>query len=235
MKKSKSYIEKTKKIDKSKKYSPNEAIHLLKKFDTKFNESVEIHFNLGIDPRHADQQLRGTYTLPHGTGRDIKLLVISDGENKDKALAAGADFAGFTEYIERIQKGWFEFDLIITTPDMMRHLGKLGKTLGSKGLMPSPKSGTVTTDVEKAVFEFKSGKFEYRNDKNGIVHLTVGKVSFSEDMLFENIENLFDFFIKIKPPKAKGTYYKSISLCTTQSPSFFLETMKTKWDVKNDK
>ena len=208
---------------------------MLKTFETKFDESVEIHFNLGIDPRHADQQLRGTHTLPHGTGKSVKLLVIAEGENKEKALKAGADFAGFSEYIEKIQKGWFDFDLIITTPDMMRHLGKLGKVLGSKGLMPSPKSGTVSTDIEKSVVDFKSGKFEYRNDKNGIIHLIVGKASFSEDSLFENIENLFDYFLKIKPQKAKGTYYKSITLCTTQSPSIFLETMKTKWEVKNDK
>ena len=235
MKKSKAYIEKVSKIDKEKKYTPNDAIKWLKTFETKFDESVEIHFNLGIDPRHADQQLRGTHTLPHGTGKSVKLLVIAEGENKEKALKAGADFAGFSEYIEKIQKGWFDFDLIITTPDMMRHLGKLGKVLGSKGLMPSPKSGTVSTDIEKSVVDFKSGKFEYRNDKNGIIHLIVGKASFSEDSLFENIENLFDYFLKIKPQKAKGTYYKSITLCTTQSPGIFLETMKTKWEVKNDK
>lgn len=230
MKRSKVYNEKIKLIDSEKLYYPKDAVKLLKEVSyAKFKESVEVHFNLGIDPRHADQQLRGTFTLPKGTGKSKKLLVIAEGEDVDKCKAAGADFVGSDEYLEKIQKGWFDFDILITKPMMMRKLGKLGRVLGSKGLMPNPKTGTVTPDLEKAIKEFKSGKFEYRNDKEGILHLVIGNISFNEDDILENFNAIYDFLLKIKPNKSKGAYFKSISLCSTQSPSIFIEPMKVKW------
>ena len=230
MKKSKEYNEKVKLIDNEKLYHPEDAVNLLKKVSyAKFKESVEVHFNLGIDPRHADQQLRGTFSLPKGTGKSKKLLVIAEGEDVEKSKKAGADFVGSDEYLEKIQKGWFDFDVLITKPMMMKKLGKLGRVLGSKGLMPNPKTGTVTQDLEKAIKEFKSGKFEYRNDKEGILHLVIGNITFSEADILENFNAIYDFLLKIKPNKSKGTYFKSISLCSTQSPSIFIEPMKVKW------
>ena len=230
MRKSKTYKEKSKLIDRASFYNPTEAIKLLKSVSyAKFSESVEVHFNLGIDPRHADQQLRGTFALPNGTGKTKTVLVIAEGEDVESAKAAGADFVGSDEYIEKIQKGWFDFDVLITKPAMMKKLGKLGRVLGSKGLMPNPKTGTVTQDLAKSVNEFKSGKFEYRNDKDGILHVVIGNVSFSESQIEENFNSIYDFLLKIKPNKSKGTYFKSIALCSTQSPSIFIEPMKVKW------
>ncbi len=230
MKKSKIFKEKVKLVDREKKYFPNEAINLLKDISyAKFDESVEVHFNLGIDPRHADQQLRGTFSLPKGNGKSVKILVIADGENVDIAKNAGADFVGCDEYLEKIQKGWFDFDILLTTPPMMKKLGRYGRLLGSKGLMPNPKSGTVTSDLEKSIKEFKSGRFEYRNDKDGILHIVIGNTKFSNEDLLENFYNLYDFIAKIKPSKSKGIYFKSVALCSTQSPSIFIEPMKIKW------
>tara|TARA_B100001989_G_C24536425_1_gene464680 strand:+ start:503 stop:1201 length:699 start_codon:yes stop_codon:yes gene_type:complete len=231
MKRSKKYTDLASLIDRDKKYSPKQAIDIL--FDnikSTFSESIEVHFKLGIDPRHADQQLRGTHTLPNGTGKSKTILVIAEGENAKLAQDNGADFVGTDEYIEKIQKGWFDFDLIITTPNQMRKLGRLGKTLGSKGLMPNPKAGTVTTDIEKTVKEFKSGKFEYRNDKEGNMHIVIGNVKFEKNQILENFDNLYEFMLKEKPSKSKGAYFESISLCSTQSPSIFIEPLKIKWD-----
>ena len=230
MKKSKSFKLNSEKVNRDTFYSPDEAFKILKSFsESKYDESIEVHFNLGIDPRHADQQLRGTYALPNGNGKSKTILVIAEGANAKSAEEAGADFVGSDEYIEKIQKGWFDFDIIITSPEMMKKLGRLGKQLGSKGLMPNPKAGTVTKDIAAAVKEFKSGKFEYRNDKNGILHIVLGKKSFKENDLIENFNAFYDFLAKIKPSKSKGAYFKSISLCSTQSPSIFIEPLKVKW------
>ena len=232
MRKSKLFKEKNQLIERAKFYSPKEAVELLKKVSfSKFNESIEVHFNLGIDPKHADQQLRGTVSLPKGIGKQKRVLVIAEGELAKDATDNGADYVGSDEYIEKIQGGWFEFDVIITTPPMMKKIGRLGKVLGAKGLMPNPKLGTVTQDIAKAVKEFKSGKFEYRNDKNGIVHLIIGNTAFSEEDLLENFNFIYDFINKLKPSKAKGAYFKSIALCSTQSPSIFIEPLKIKWNV----
>ena len=231
MKQSKVYKEKHKLIEKNKFYSPNEALSLLKQVSfAKFNETIEVHFNLGIDPKHADQQLRGTVSLPKGIGKEKKILVIAEGEQATIANDNGADYVGSDDYIEKIQSGWFDFDVIIATPPLMKKIGRLGKVLGSKGLMPNPKLGTVTQDIAKAVKEFKSGKFEYRNDKNGIIHLMIGNTSFSEEDLLENFNYIYDFINKIKPNKSKGTYFRSIALCSTQSPSIFIEPLKIKWN-----
>ena len=231
MKQSKVYKEKHKLIEKNKFYSPNEALSLLKQVSfAKFNETIEVHFNLGIDPKHADQQLRGTVSLPKGIGKEKKILVIAEGEQATIANDNGADYVGSDDYIEKIQSGWFDFDVIIATPPLMKKIGRLGKVLGSKGLMPNPKLGTVTQDIAKAVKEFKSGKFEYRNDKNGIIHLMIGNTSFSEADLLENFNYIYDFINKIKPNKSKGTYFRSIALCSTQSPSIFIEPLKIKWN-----
>ena len=230
MKKSKTFKLNSEKVNRDNFYSPDEAFKILKSFsESKYDESIEVHFNLGIDPRHADQQLRGTYALPNGNGKSKTILAIAEGPNAKLAEEAGADFVGSDEYIEKIQKGWFEFDIIITSPEMMKKLGRLGKQLGSKGLMPNPKAGTVTKDIAAAVKEFKSGKFEYRNDKNGILHIVLGKKSFKENDLIENFNAFYDFLLKIKPSKSKGAYFKSISLCSTQSPSIFIEPLKVKW------
>lgn len=225
----KKYNEMQKIVDREKRYTPNEALKIYKEWQgRKFDETVEAHFNLGIDPRHADQQIRGTLVLPHGTGKTLRVVVITQGEKLSEAKAAGADVVGAEDVMERIQGGWFDFDLIIATPDMMSKLGKLGRILGTKGLMPSPKSGTVTLDIAKAVKEFKSGKIEYRNDKNSIVHAIIGKSSFTEKQLLENFETLCDTIVKIKPSKSKGIYLKSVSLCGTMSPGIFIDTLKLK-------
>ena len=196
MKKSKTYIEKSKGIDRETLYDPQDAIALLKQAAyANFDESVEVHYRLGIDPRHADQQLRGTFSLPKGTGKSVKVLAMAEGAAADDAKDAGADYVGVDEYIEKIQGGWFDFDILLATPDMMKKLGRLGRVLGSKGLMPNPKTGTVTTDMKKTVSEFKSGKFEYRNDKNGILHIVLGKKSFSEDDLLENFIFITIYFL----------------------------------------
>ncbi len=232
MKKSKIFKERAALVNREKLYNPDEALKLLKKISyASYTESVEAHFNLDIDTRHADQQLRGTFVLPNGTGKTTKVVVIAEGEQVNAAKEAGADDVGSDEIIQKIQGGWLDFDILITVPSMMRKLGKLGKLLGSKGLMPNPKLGTVTNDVAKAVKEFKSGKFEYRNDKEGNLHIVIGKVDFAEKDLLANFNALYDFVEKIKPAKAKGTYFKSIALCSTQSPSIFIEPIKMKWNV----
>ncbi|MBT5953087.1 50S ribosomal protein L1 [bacterium] len=230
MKRGKNYTEKSNTVDREKLYLPNDAVKLVKESGfAKFDESIELHFNLGIDPRHADQQLRGTTTLPHGSGKTIKILVVTSAGKVEEAKAAGADFVGSDDVVEKIQKGWLDFDLILATPDMMGKIGRLGRILGAKGLMPNPKSGTVVQDIAKAVKEFKSGKVEYRNDKAGLLHFTIGKLSFNEDAIRENFDAIYDLVLKIKPSKAKGIYIKSLVLCSTMGPGIQIETQKVKW------
>ena len=215
----KRYNEIAQKVDKLKIYTPEEALDLV--FETKsakFLETVELAVRLGVDPRHADQQVRGTVVLPHGTGKTVKILVITSGENIQKALDAGADFAGDDEYITKIQGGWLDFDLVIATPDMMPKLGKLGKTLGTKGLMPNPKSGTVTTNVEQTVNEFKKGKVAFKVDKLGSIHLPIGKVNFDKEAVIENFKVALDQIIKLKPAASKGQYLRTIAISLTMGP-----------------
>ncbi|MGE5682747.1 MAG: 50S ribosomal protein L1 [Bacillota bacterium] len=207
------------KVDLNKEYSLDEAIKTLKGFsNVKFTESLDCAIRLGVDPRHADQMVRGTVSLPNGTGKEVKVLVVAKGAKAQDALDAGADYAGFDEYLEKIKGGWADIDVIIATPDVMADLGKLGRILGPKGLMPNPKSGTVTMDVATAVKEVKAGKIEFRVDKTGIVHTSIGKVSFTEDKLVENAKAFLSTIIKLKPSSAKGTYVKSLYLSTTMGP-----------------
>lgn len=215
----KKYLEAVKLIDNSKTYSYTEAVELAKKTSTtKFDSSVEACFNLNVDPRHADQQIRGAIVLPHGTGKTQKVLVVTQGAKEQEAKDAGADFVGGKEILEDIKKGWFEFDVIVATPDMMGELGKLGKVLGPKGLMPNPKTGTVTMDVTKAVTEIKKGKIEYRVDKEGNINVAIGKVSFTAEQLAENFKSLYDVIAKARPAAVKGFYMKSVTLATTMGP-----------------
>ena len=219
-KRGKKYIEAVKLIERSKAYSVNEAVELVKKTSTtKFDASVEVAFRLGVDPKKADQQIRGAVVLPNGTGKTQRVLVFAKGEKAKEAEAAGADYVGDTEYINKISGGWFEFDVIVATPDMMGEVGKLGRTLGPKGLMPNPKTGTVTFDVAKAVSEIKAGKVEYRVDKAGNVHVPIGKVSFEDEKLVENFNTIFDTMVKVKPAAAKGTYMKNVAITSTMGPS----------------
>jgi large subunit ribosomal protein L1 len=230
MSRTKKYNQKLSLVDSEKLYSPKEAISLIKKMATaKFDETFEAHFSLGIDPRHADQQLRGTFKFPHGLGKDVKVAVIAQGEKIIEAKEAGADEVGGDDLIEKIQKGWLDFDILVSTPDMMSKLGKLGKLLGSKGLMPNPKTGTVTLDIKSSIQDFKSGKLEYRNDKFGVVHIQLGKMSFSENNLIEHFNLFYDLLQRIKPSKAKGIYFRSISVSSTMSPGLNIETVKAKW------
>ena len=205
-------------LDRMKEYSVEDAVKLIKdlKF-VKFDESVDLAINLGVDPRHADQNIRVTTTLPHGTGKEVKVLVVAQGPKEKEAKEAGADYVG-KEYLEKIKVGWDDVDKIIATQDMMAELGKLGKVLGPKGLMPNPKSGTVTMDVTNAVRELKSGKIELRVEKNGIIHTQCGKSSFKEDALVENIRTIYDTVMKAKPASVKGTYLKKISVSSTMGP-----------------
>lgn len=227
----KKYIESAKKVDREKLYSPKEALSLVKDVAyANFDETIEIHFNLGIDPRHADQQLRGTLVLPHGTGKSVKVAVLAQGDKATAATKAGADEVGADDLIEKIQGGWLDFDVLIATPDMMAKIGKLGRVLGAKGLMPNPKSGTVTTDVENTVKEFKAGKVEYRNDKTGIIHIGIGKKSFSDENLVDNFMLVYDTLLKVKPAKAKGIYMRSISVSSAQGVGVYVEPMKVKWE-----
>ena len=215
----KKYLEVAKLVDTTKLYEVKEALELIKKTRTaKFLETIEVALRLGVDPRHASQQIRGTVVLPHGTGKTVKILAITQGENINKALEAGADYAGAEEYIEKIQQGWLDFDIVIATPDMMPKLGRLGKILGTKGLMPNPKSGTVTFDVTKAVNEIKAGKVEYRLDKTNIIHVPIGKVSFGGEKLAQNFAVLMEAIIKAKPSAAKGQYLRSISVASSMGP-----------------
>ncbi|MEK4762425.1 50S ribosomal protein L1 [Viridibacillus sp. FSL E2-0187] len=219
-KKGKKLQDAAKLVDRTQVYSVQEAVELAKKTSTvNFDATVEVAFNLNIDTRKNDQQIRGAVVLPNGTGKTQRVLVFAKGEKLKEAEAAGADFAGDAEYIAKIQQGWFDFDVIVATPDMMGEVGKLGRVLGPKGLMPNPKTGTVTFDVAKAIAEIKAGKVEYRADKAGIVHAPIGKASFEADKLAENLSTLVDVIIKAKPAAAKGTYMKSVHVTTTMGPS----------------
>ena len=215
----KKYNESLKLVDQTKAYSPEEAIDLvLKTAYAKFDETVELHVKLGVDGRQADQQVRGVVVLPAGTGKKLRVLVIAKGDKQDEATKAGADIVGAEEIIAKINGGWLDFDVCITTPDMMGLIGRVAKILGPKGLMPNPKSGTVTMDLTKAVNDVKAGKVEYRLEKNNIVHCPIGKVSFGKEKLMQNYTTLMEALIKAKPAAAKGTYLKSISLATTMGP-----------------
>ena len=224
----KKYIDSTKLIDRSKFYDPNEALELVcQTSKAKFDETIEIHIRLGVDSRHADQQVRGAVVLPNGTGKTVKTLVFAKGDNVQKALDAGADYAGGAEYAEKIQKeNWFDFDVVIATPDMMAVIGRLGKVLGPKGLMPSPKAGTVTPDVVRAVTEAKAGKIEYRLDKTNIIHCPIGKASFGAEKLQENFDALLGAIIKAKPAAAKGQYIKSCVIASTMGPGIKINQAK---------
>lgn len=218
-KKGKKYAEAVKLVDSSKAYPIAEAIELTKKTNfAKFDATVEVAFRLGVDPKKADQQIRGAVVLPNGTGKTQRVLVFAKGEKAKEAEAVGADFVGDSEYINKISQGWFDFDVIVATPDMMGEVGKLGRVLGPKGLMPNPKTGTVTFDVQKAVNEIKAGKVEYRVDKAGNIHVPIGKVSFEDEKLVENFNTIFDTMMKVKPAAAKGTYMKNVSVTSTMGP-----------------
>ena len=221
MKHGKKYGEAAKLVDRATQYDPAEAIGLVKKTATaKFDETVEVHIRTGCDGRHAEQQIRGAVVLPNGTGKTVKVLVFAKGAKLDEAQAAGADFVGGDELIPKIQnEGWLDFDVVVATPDMMGVVGRLGKVLGPKGLMPNPKAGTVTMDVTKAINDIKAGKIEYRLDKSNIIHVPVGKASFSEEALAENYKALMDAIMKAKPSALKGQYLKSIALSSTMGPS----------------
>ena len=227
MKTGKKYSDSIKLIDRTKLYDPEEAVTLVKQTaKAKFDETVEISVRLGVDPRHADQQVRGTVVLPNGTGKTKTVLVIAKGPKAEEATAAGADFVGAEDMIAKIQGGWFGFDVCIATPDMMGLVGRLGRVLGPKGLMPNPKTGIVTMDVTKAITETKAGKVEYRVDKTAIIHCPLGKASFSEQQLTENLRTLMDAIIKAKPSAAKGTYVKSAVISSTMGPGIKLNALK---------
>ena len=228
MKHGKKYGEAAKLVDRATQYDPAEAIGLVKKTATaKFDETVEVHIRTGCDGRHAEQQIRGAVVLPNGTGKTVKVLVFAKGAKLDEAQAAGADFVGGDELIPKIQtENWFDFDVVVATPDMMGVVGRLGKVLGPKGLMPNPKAGTVTMDVTKAINDIKAGKIEYRLDKSNIIHVPVGKASFSEEALAENYKALMDAIMKAKPSALKGQYLKSITLATTMGPGVKVSTAK---------
>ncbi|MBR5009049.1 MAG: 50S ribosomal protein L1 [Clostridia bacterium] len=227
MKMGKKYSDSFKLIERGRLYDPEEAVALVKQTSkAKFDETIEISVRLGVDPRHADQQVRGTVVLPNGTGKTKTVLVITKGPKADEALAAGADFVGAEDMIAKIQGGWFGFDVCIATPDMMGLVGRLGKVLGPKGLMPNPKTGTVTQDVTKAVQETKAGKVEYRLDKTAIIHCPLGKASFTEEQLGENLKTLMEAILKAKPAAAKGTYIKSAVISSTMGPGIKLNSLK---------
>lgn len=221
MKRGKNYIDSKKLIDKTKAYDSADAMALaVETAKSKFDETIELHCKLGVDPRHADQQVRGVCVLPHGTGKTVRVLVIAKGDKADQAKAAGADFVGAEDMIQKIQQeNWFGFDVIVTTPDMMGLVGRMGKILGPKGLMPNPKSGTVTMDVTKAINDIKAGKVEYRVDKQSIVHVPIGKKSFGAEKLQDNFNTVMEALVKAKPAAAKGTYFKSVYIAATMGPS----------------
>lgn len=226
--KGKRYSEAAKLVDSNKLYEVEEAIQVLKNTaKAKFDETVELHIKLGVDGRHADQQIRGAVVLPHGTGKTKRVLVIAKGDKATEAENAKADYVGAEDMIQKIQsENWFDFDIIVATPDMMGQLGRLGKVLGPKGLMPNPKSGTVTFDIEKAVNEIKAGKVEYRLDKSNIVHVSIGKASFGDEQLKQNFTTLIDAVVKAKPAAAKGTYLRSVTMASTMGPGIRINTAR---------
>ncbi len=224
----KNYIESAKLIDRNALYTPAESMELaIKTSKAKFDETIEVHVRLGVDPRHADQQVRGAVVLPHGTGKTVRVLVFAKGDKAKEAEAAGADFVGAEELVDKIQKeNWFEFDVVVATPDMMGVVGRLGRVLGPKGLMPNPKSGTVTFDVAKALNDIKAGKVEYRVDKTAIVHVGIGKKSFGAEKLMDNFHTLMDAIVKAKPAAAKGQYIKSVTVASTMGPGVKINPTK---------
>ena len=228
MKHGKKYLEAAKAVDRSIQYDPADAISTVKKLATaKFDETIEVHIKTGCDGRHADQQIRGAVVLPHGTGKQVRVLVVAKGAKADEAVAAGAEFVGAEELIPRIQNdGWFDYDVVVATPDMMGVVGRLGRVLGPKGLMPNPKAGTVTMDVTKAVKEIKAGKIEYRLDKTNIIHVPIGKASFTEEQLSDNFQTLIGAINKAKPATLKGQYLKSVTLAPTMGPGVKVNTLK---------
>ena len=228
MKRGKKYVEAAKAVDRANLYETEEAIALVKKTAVaKFDETIEVHIRTGCDGRHADQQIRGAVVLPHGTGKTVRVLVFAKNAKADEAVAAGADFVGAEELIPKIQnEGWLDFDVVVATPDMMGVVGRLGRVLGPKGLMPNPKAGTVTMDVTKAVKDIKAGKIEYRLDKTNIIHVPIGKASFTEEQLADNFQTLMGAIVKAKPSTLKGQYLKSVTLASTMGPSVKFNSMK---------
>ena len=228
MRKGKKYVESAKLVDRTKLYDPAEALAtVVSTAKAKFDETVELHVKLGVDSRHADQQVRGAIVLPHGTGKDVRVLVFAKGPKADEAVAAGAEYVGAEDMVAKIQnENFFDYDVVIATPDMMGVVGRLGKVLGPKGLMPNPKAGTVSMDVAKAVKESKAGKIEYRLDKQNIIHVPVGKASFGAEKLYTNLDTVMEAIAKAKPAAAKGTYFKSATIATTMGPGIRLNTLK---------
>ena len=228
MKRGKNYLESSKLIDKSQHYDVSEAMKLvISASKAKFDETVEAHIKLGVDSRHADQQVRGAVVLPHGTGKKIRVLVFAKGEKATEAEAAGADYVGAEELVQKIQsENWFEFDVVVATPDMMGVVGRIGRVLGPKGLMPNPKAGTVTMDVARAISDIKAGKIEYRLDKTNIIHCPIGKVSFGDEKLAENFETLMSAIVKAKPAAAKGQYLRSVAIASTMGPGIRINSAK---------
>ena len=227
MNRGKKYVEAAKAVDRATLYDTDEAVALVKKVAVaKFDETIEAHIRTGCDGRHADQQIRGAVVLPHGTGKQVRVLVFAKNAKADEALAAGAEFVGAEELVPKIQGGWFDFDVVVATPDMMGVVGRLGRVLGPKGLMPNPKAGTVTMDVTKAVNDIKAGKIEYRLDKTNIIHVPIGKASFTEEQLADNFQTLMDAINKVKPAAVKGQYLKSVTIAPTMGPGVRLNTAK---------
>ena len=228
MKKGKRYVESSKLVDRTNHYDVEEAVSIIKKTaNAKFDETIEAHIKLGVDGRHADQQVRGAVVLPHGTGKKVKVLVFAKGDKVEEAQAAGADYVGGQELVPKIQnEGWLDFDVVVATPDMMGVVGRLGRVLGPKGLMPNPKAGTVTMDVTKAINDIKAGKIEYRLDKTNIIHVPVGKASFTEEQLADNFHTLMGAIVKAKPAAAKGQYLRSVTITSTMGPGIKLNPVK---------
>ena len=228
MKKGKRYVESAKLVDRTNLYDVEEAVSIIKKTaNAKFDETIEAHIKLGVDGRHADQQVRGAVVLPHGPGKKVKVLVFAQGDKVEEAQAAGADYVGGQELVPKIQnEGWLDFDVVVATPDMMGVVGRLGRVLGPKGLMPNPKAGTVTMDVTKAINDIKAGKIEYRLDKTNIIHVPVGKASFTEEQLADNFHTLMGAIVKAKPAAAKGQYLKSVTITSTMGPGIKLNPVK---------
>jgi len=224
MSKSKRYLENFEQVTNEKNYVLDDAVNLLSSFSkTKFDETIDLSINLGVDPRHADQIVRGTVSLPHGTGKQLKVLVIAKGDKVTEAISAGADYAGDKEYLDKIKAGWVDIDIIISTPDMMAEVGKLGRILGPRKLMPNPKSGTVTNDISNAVKEIKKGKIEFRVDKTGIIHTIIGKISFTNEQIVDNCNTLMNAIVKAKPNSLKGTYLKKVTMSSTMGPAIRLD------------